>query len=65
MDKSKSKKGASVLKEFALFYWNIVEYIWPTIFQNKDYQYKASILDILFTTFINILFYVGRDAFTL
>ena len=31
-DKSSSRKGASVSKEFAFFNWGSVGYIWPTIF---------------------------------
>ena len=31
MDKTKSNKGDSVSKEFALSNWSLVEYIWPTI----------------------------------
>ena len=40
MDKSKSKKGASVSEELALFNWSSEEYISDLPFvENNDYQY--------------------------
>ena len=39
MDKFKSKNGALVSEEFALFNWSSVGYIYLPFVKNKDYQY--------------------------
>ena len=47
MDKSKSKEGTSVSKEFAY----LIEVLWDisdlSLVQNKDYQYSVRHLDIV------------------